>query len=104
MSDMPQDPGEVVLSSEEYLEFQQMLARPPRAIPALVRLLKIQRLQKEADAYRALAQLSEDRAAVLQESITTDRARIVELEARLAQLRAEPGKEYPGEDADPPGF
>jgi uncharacterized protein (DUF1778 family) len=38
------DPGcEVVLTPEEYDDFQAMLARPPRVIPALARLMKLHR-------------------------------------------------------------
>lgn len=40
---------EVVLTPEEYDDFQAMLARPPRAVPALVRLLRLRRLGKEPE-------------------------------------------------------
>lgn len=100
---MPQDvdPGcDVVLSPEEYSEFQQMLARPPRVLPALVRLFKIQRLKGEADTYRALAAKEGERAGALMAAVTVTQARIAEVEAELVELRAaaEAGKQYPGDD------
>jgi prephenate dehydratase len=95
-----------VLSVEEYAEFQQMLAQPPRAIPALVRLFKLQRLKGEADAYRALAKAGDERVAALQASTSADRVKLASLEAELAELQAEQeaGKEYPGEEVDSSAF